>query len=78
MYYKKRTRLIAYIDGLLHSCLQKKYSHVIADCPGRKQVLASLIERYELGKWQPLGGIRHEQEGADDLVEGVNYGKETE
>ncbi len=53
MYYKKRIRLIAYADGMLHSCLKgKQPSHIIAECPDRKEVLAKLIKKYEAGNWQ--------------------------
>ena len=63
MYYKKRTHLIAYIDGMIHSCLAKTITHEIAYCPNRESVLAKFIEKYELRQWQPYDEPKiHEQE----------------
>lgn len=72
MYYKKRTHLIAYIDGMLHSCLQgKTITHKVAACPNRQQVIAGFIEKYELGQWAPIGELQEMPEenkkGRDQL-----------
>lgn len=60
-----KSRLIAYINSMLHSCLLgKKLTHPIAICPNRKKVVAILLDKYEKGEWMPFDEMVHTQDPA--------------
>lgn len=83
MHYKERTKIIAYINSMMHSCLySKQLSHKIVDCPKRKLFVTEFLQRYTEGRWRPAeeAVIQEEKEEVlDREVLGVmQYVKQTE
>jgi hypothetical protein len=48
-----KKQLIAYIDDLLHSCLEDYKTHRIKFCKERRKHVERFTELYYNGKWQP-------------------------